>query len=75
MSGINKVKKSKFVLITGKTNNNLGYIFLCYEFITIVMEGRINGKRTRGRPFKAFIEEIFYWMDFYPLPTTQEDGM
>jgi len=28
-------------------------------FITIIMEGKIAGKRTRGRPRKSFFEEIF----------------
>jgi len=42
------------------------------KFITMIMKGKINGKRTRGRPRKSFFEEIFRSLAFtsYQQTTT-----
>lgn len=53
---INKIMKSKMELI--------GHLIRHNEFITIIKEGKINGKRTRERLRRSFFEEIFYRMDF-----------
>lgn len=34
-----------------------------HEFF-IIIEGKINGRRPRGRQRKSFFEEIFHWMGF-----------
>jgi hypothetical protein len=37
----------------------VGHLLKYNEFITIIMEGKIDGKGTRGRPRKFFLREIF----------------
>jgi len=41
-----------------------GYLLRHNEFITIIMEGKINGKRIKGRSRKSAFEVIFRWMGF-----------
>lgn len=43
----------------------IGHFLRHNQFITIIMEWEINGKRTnRGRPHKSLFEEIFQLMNF-----------
>jgi len=53
---MNTIMKRKIELI--------GHLLIHNEFIIIIMEGKINDKRTRGRPSKSFFEEIFCWIGF-----------
>jgi len=48
---MNAIMERKIKLIGHQLRHN--------KFITIIMEGKINGKRTRERPRKSFFEEIF----------------
>lgn len=34
------------------------------QFIIIIEDGKINGRRTRGRPHKSIFEEIFQRLGF-----------
>jgi hypothetical protein len=53
---INTIIKKKIKLI--------GYLLRHNEINIIVIKGKINGKRIRGRQRKSFFEEIFNWIDF-----------
>lgn len=63
---INEIIKRKIKLIGHPLKRN--------QFITIIMEGKINGKRTRGRLGKFFFEEISKLIDFtsYQKKTTSD---
>lgn len=47
-----------------KNGAKMGHLLRHNEFIIIIMEEKINGKRTRERPRKSFFEDIFYRMCF-----------
>lgn len=42
-----------------RTKKLIGHLLRNNVFITIIIEGKIEGKRSRGRPRKSFFEEIF----------------
>lgn len=42
----------------------IGRLLSYNKLLTVIMEGKINIKRTRGRRHKFFFEEIFQLMKF-----------
>jgi len=59
------LSRNKISLSEKKINSNILCTYLLNEynvFITIIMEGKIEGKRSRGRSRKYFFEEIFRQM-------------
>lgn len=47
-----------------KKNKLVGRLLRQNEFIAVVMEGKINDKRTGGRPRESIVEEVFHRTGF-----------
>ncbi|VVC42596.1 Hypothetical protein CINCED_3A003125 [Cinara cedri] len=58
---LNEINEERTIMntIMKRTIKLIGHLLRNNEFITIIMEGKIEGKRSRGRPRKSFFEEIF----------------
>lgn len=58
---LNEINEERTVMntIIKITIKLIGHLLRHNVFITIIMVGKIEGKRTRGRPRKSFFEEIF----------------
>jgi hypothetical protein len=58
---LNEINEERTVMntIMKRTIKLIGHLLRHNVFITIIMEGKIEGKRSRGRPRKSFFEEIF----------------
>lgn len=58
-------KRTIMNAITKRQINLIRHLLRYNRFMTIIiMEGKINGKRTKGKLRQSFFEEIFQWMDF-----------
>ncbi|VVC46173.1 Hypothetical protein CINCED_3A005950 [Cinara cedri] len=61
---LNEINEERTIMntILKRTLKLIGHLLINNEFITVIMEGKIKGKRSRGRPRKSFFEEIFRQM-------------
>ena len=61
---LNEINEERTVMntIIKRTIKLIGHLLRHNVFITIFMEGKIEGKRYRRRPRKSFFEEIFHRM-------------
>jgi hypothetical protein len=58
---LNEINEERTVMntIMKRTIKLIGHLLKNNEFITIIMEGEIEGKRSREKSRKSFFEEIF----------------
>ena len=71
-----KLAKQKRTLLTDimkRKNRFFGHTIRHNNFQTTLLEGKINGKRGRGRPRKAWVDDIMAWQG-RPYQTCKEDA-
>jgi hypothetical protein len=58
---LNEINEKRTVINTvlKRTIELIGHLLRHNVFVIIIMEGKIEGRRSRGRPCKSFFEEIF----------------